>query len=174
MQSIDPSKQQIKNRSRKDRRRVALVRRDNIASCKLLVRVRGPDDLAGALIDHREGGEAIFRTELVAPARGDGVSTAMRRAAVRLRGGRARHDVGAVGRVGACVDAEGPGAFGVGGVADALKGGDGPLSVGDHHGFGRRGGGKGRRREGEGGEEQVERELHGCGVDCLSLGWVCR
>lgn len=155
--------------------RVSLVRLDDIAAVELLIGVSGPDDLARVVVDNGEGGEAISRTELAAPAGGDGVDTAGRGATVTLGSRGALNDVSAgLGGTGANLDAEVPGAGGVGTVADALEVADGPLGAGGHHvlaGLGR--GGHDRGSGDEGGEKDLS-DLHfgGCFVGWLVGGEV--
>lgn len=120
----------------KNRRRVALVRLDNLPAGKLSIRVSRPNNLSAALVDHRQGREPIVRTELIAPAGGDGVGAALRRPAVGMGGRAARYNVGAGGGARWGLDAEGPGTFGVSGIADTLHALDGPLGVGNHHRLG--------------------------------------
>lgn len=148
---------------RESNRSVALVRLDNLALLHLLVGVRRPDNLT-SFVDHREGGEAIALSELTTPARGDGIISTVGGTTIGLRGSVSLHDVGASGGItGAGVDAKGPSAGGVFGVADTLGVLKGPLGAGGHHGLGRGGGSEGRSTEARG-EEKLG-ELHGELVD---------
>lgn len=146
--------------SRQSSRSVALVRRNNIPASKLLISVGGPNNLATLVVDNREGSEPIAGAELATPARSDGVVTARSRTAVGLGGSVGRHDkLAGRGVAGAWVDAEGPGAGGIVGGADALHALDGPFGAVGHHGD-RRGEDGGRGAEGR--QEELG-ELHGCG-----------
>lgn len=152
---------------RQSSRSVALVRRDNIPTSKLLISVSGPNNLATLVVDNRESGEAIAGAELATPAGGDGVVTARGWAAVGLRGSVGRHDKFAGrGVAGARVDAEGPGTGGIVGGADALHALDGPFGAVGHHGDG---GSEDSGGGAEGGQEELG-ELHGCGL----VWWVER
>jgi hypothetical protein len=142
---------------------VALVRLDDLVAFELSVGVSGPGDLLLALVDDREGGEALG--ELAAPSRGDGVRAALgARVGDAAGGGVASLDNGEVAAVlasGAGVDNKGPGAASVGGVADALHVLNGPGSLGRH---GLDLGGGSRSGDGaaghEGGENGDDGELH--------------
>lgn len=102
----------------------------------MLIGVSGPDNLARLVVDDGEGGEAGVRAELAAPAGGDGVVTAVGGTTVTLGGGGTLNNVGAALSSGSAdLDAEVPGARGVGVVADALEVADSPLGAGGHHGL---------------------------------------
>lgn len=145
---------------------VALVRLDDLPARELLVGVGGPDNPTGLVVDNGQGGEAVARTELAAPARSDGEDAAVRRTSVRARGVRGLHNIGTMGRsVRTDLDAEGPGAFGLGVVADALHVPHSPIRSGSHHGHAvvsGGGGGKDRRGSEERGQKKLS-DLHACG-----------
>lgn len=141
--------------SRESSRGVALVRLDNLTTSNLLIGIGRPDNLA-SLVDNREGSETILRAELVAPAGGDGVSTAGDGATVGLGGRAPLHNVGAGSDIaGAGVNAESPGAGGVFVVADTLGVLEGPLGAVGHH---RLSGSVRRGSEGRGGQEASSKE----------------
>lgn len=146
---------------------VLLVGLDGLATGELLVGVGGEDDLLGLVVDDGEGGEAVAGAKLAAPAGGDGVVAAVGGAAAALGGLGALDGVLAGdGLAGARVDGEGPVTLGVGLVAGALEGLDGPLGGGGGHHVDDLGGGlRGGSGEGAGdGEESGgDSELHVCG-----------
>jgi hypothetical protein len=132
---------------------VALVGGDHCGINQLGVGVGGPDDEPVDGVDNGEGGEAVARAELVAPAGSDlevaahgGGGEAGLSCRLAGDGKLARRSSSRV-----CVDAEIPGALSGVAVAGALKRLDGPLSIG-HHGLGLSGcWGRGRK---SGGDEQ--------------------
>lgn len=141
--------------------RVGLIGLDDLAAIKLLIGVSGPDNLASVVVDNGEGGEAVARAELAAPAGSDGVDTAGGGTTVGFGGLVALNDVCAgLGGPGANLDTEVPGAGGVGTVADTLEVADGPLGTGGHHVLASLGrGGHDRGGGDEGGEEDLS-DLH--------------
>lgn len=110
---------------------VALIRRDDGTSSKLLVGVGRPDNLLLSVVDDGERGEAVAGPKLSAPPAGDGVNATGRSSSRGLASGLALDGKGA-GRdsrhVG--IDREGPGARSVGGIADTLHADNGPLRSG--------------------------------------------
>lgn len=141
---------------------VALVRRDDLSVDKLNVGVSGPDDELLGVVDDRQDGEAVARERLAVVARADGVGAALLAADVGLAGALAL-DREAAGRGGreVRVDAEGPRARVVGGVARPLQAGDRPLRSGGHHGLGLGRGNRGCQGGGrEDGGDECAGELH--------------
>jgi hypothetical protein len=122
---------------RQNRRRITLIRGNNLTPLKLLIRIRRPNNLTRLLINNRHCRKPSVRAKLATPGRGNRVDAAGRWSAMSLRGGGALDDVRAICSrsfpFGTCGDAKGPGAFCIAVVADALEGGDGPRGVCDHH-----------------------------------------
>ena len=138
---------------------VALIRGDDLAIHELLVGIGRVDD--GLAIDNGQGLEAVVGSELAAPVAADGVGPAL--LVVVGDTGRRVTDggvgAGGCGR-GVGVNGEGVLAGGVGGVASADEGLDGPLRSGcGHHGF-LDGGRCGHGRESGHGCDENGLELH--------------
>lgn len=154
----------FRNHLRETLRGEAEIGLDNSTAGHCLVGVGGVDNLSLLVVDDSESGEAIAGAELAAPAGGDGVHAAVGGAAVCLSSVGLVDNMGAAGDlVNLVVDAEGPGARGVGLVADTLHVLNCPLGAGSHHGLGwGRSGESGRGREN--GSDDGVGELHDGGV----------
>ena len=114
---------------------IALVGLDNLVSIQLGVGVSWVDDEFLGVVDDSESSEAIAGTELARPASADGVWAAdVAAGALVGSAGAGNGELAGRGGRGVGVDGEGPGARGVGGVADTLHVDDGPLwGCGGHH-----------------------------------------
>lgn len=110
---------------------ICLIRLDNFPAFKLLIGVGGPDQLASCILGNSQGGKAVIRVKLAAPARADAKLAAFAGASVAVRGVVGLHEIGAMGNADAAVDAKGPGAGGIFLVADALHVLDSPVVAGD-------------------------------------------
>lgn len=149
-------------------RRVALIRRDDLATCELRLRVRREDDEVPGVVGNGQGGERV--SNLIIVPRLDGKDAALDERSVSV-GGRAALDgegtvCGGGGVLG--VDAERPVALSIGVVASALKRLDDPFRLVGPHGLGV-GGARCWAREDEGGREEGEEGLGEIHCDCLSL-----